>query len=112
MAINLLFYVIKNRLKKSVKIVLSPFFLPIIPSFVGAGFPFLFFSFYSSCSLPFHFFAVMDARSNPCNLTTEHTGELVQSKRGQPKGIPYRGCAVSTYIHTCVHTYHLFELPV
>jgi hypothetical protein len=51
---------------------------------------------------PFHFVAVMDARSNMCYLTTEHTAELVQSKKGQPKGILYRGCAVSTYI---LHTY-------
>jgi hypothetical protein len=105
MAINLLFYVIKNRFKKSIKIVLSPFFVPIIPSFVGAGFQFLFFSLYSACSFPFHFFLVMDTRSSICYLTTEHTSELVQSKRGQAKGSQYRGYAVSTYIHTYIHTY-------
>jgi putative Mn2+ efflux pump MntP len=53
MAINLLFYVIKNRFKKSIKIVLSPFFLPVIPSFVGAGFPLLFSHFILHVHSPF-----------------------------------------------------------
>lgn len=113
MAINLLLYAIKSLLKKSTKIVLSPFF---IPSFVGAVFRFCFSHFYSACSFPFPFCLVMDTRSSTgCFLTTEHTSELLQSKRGQAKSHQYRGCAVSTYIGTIcfnclLDTFHMFAV--
>jgi len=106
MAINLLLYAIKSRFKNLPKSFCLRF---------SCCFPLLFFSFYSACSFPFHFFVVMDTRSSICYLTTEHTTELVQSKRGQGKGNQYRACAVSTYIGTiCLNclldTFHMFAV--